>query len=146
MRRTAGEDSWTMGLDFVTSYFHSFAPEERLSSSISKEQLTLPSVSSDVNLCVCRVGRSFICVAEVQFARLSKELANVSRMHARSTYQTRVSPCPHMPGPHVRLGSHTVPSSASSFLWNCWPRHLSTKAVGPRVSHGRVVWRGLRRC
>lgn len=36
VRRTAGEDSWIMGLDFVTSYFHSFAPEERLSRAFQK--------------------------------------------------------------------------------------------------------------
>jgi hypothetical protein len=42
MRRVKGEDSWIMGFCFVTSYFHSFATEERLSILISKEQLTLP--------------------------------------------------------------------------------------------------------
>lgn len=62
MRRSAGEDSWILGLDFVTSYFHSLAPEERLSSSISKEQLVLPPVSSDVSLCAVESGElSHMC-------------------------------------------------------------------------------------
>lgn len=33
------------------------------------------------------------CVAQVHFARLDKEWANVNQMHARSTCQTRFSPC-----------------------------------------------------
>lgn len=40
-RKVIGEDSWIMDLYFVTSYFHSFATEERLNKLISKEQLTL---------------------------------------------------------------------------------------------------------
>lgn len=56
MRRITGEGSWIMDPNFATLVFHSFALEERLSSSISKEQLALPSVSSDVSLCACGVG------------------------------------------------------------------------------------------
>lgn len=37
-----GEDSWIIGLSFVTLCIHPFAIEKRRSRHISKEQLTLP--------------------------------------------------------------------------------------------------------
>lgn len=119
VRTIAGEDSCIMDPDFVTSFFHSFALEERLSSSISKEQLALLSVSSDVSLCACGVGRSFTCVWQ------RSSLPDWAR-----SGQMRVS-C--MLGLHARVGPRPVPGPASSFLWSCWPGHLSTKAARPHT-------------
>lgn len=106
-----------MGPDFVTSFF------SLLSSNISKEQLALPSVRSDVSLCACRVRRSFTCVW--QRSSLT-DWARSGQMWVRC-----------MPGLHARLGPHPVPSPASSFPGSCWPGHLSTKVARP---HWVVVW------
>ena len=123
VRTVIGEDSWIMGLDFVTSYFHSFATEERLSRSLSKEQLTLPQPEWRESVCSFGVGRSFTCLWQ---RSNPPDQARSGQMRAGC-----------LPSLHTKLGSHPAPSAARS-LWSCWPvdhiwlevEQLLTKAAG----------------